>query len=268
MHRIDTPTAQVDKFGAGKNGFTRGNPQTGVPATALDDDYFDAVQEEIANAIESTGTDLKKSDRAQLLTAINAIVSGAGRDFLKKANNLSEIKDAGLAAVAAALANLSLSSGLFPIGMPFFWPSAQTPADLFTEMSGQVFLRWNGATFTASQYPKLALVIPSLTLTEARGEFPRIWDAGRGADIRRILLSIQSDAIRNLTGSVSNIQFKTNNLNTDGVLLAENMPGVTGNVTTGSEPVKIVKFDASIQVPTATENRPRNIAFNFLVRAK
>ncbi|EPB4306963.1 hypothetical protein ACROUY_004264, partial [Yersinia enterocolitica] len=22
MHRIDTPTAQVDKFGAGKNGFT------------------------------------------------------------------------------------------------------------------------------------------------------------------------------------------------------------------------------------------------------
>ncbi|CNH02446.1 putative bacteriophage tail fiber protein [Yersinia enterocolitica] len=111
-------------------------------------------------------------------------------------------------------------------------------------------------------------MIPSLTLTEARGEFPRIWDAGRGADIGRILLSIQSDAIRNLTGSVSNIQFKTNNLNTDGVLLAENMPGVTGNVTTGSEPVKIVKFDDSMQVPTATENRPRNIAFNFLVRAK
>lgn len=27
MHRIDTPTAQKDKFGAGKNGFTRGNPQ-------------------------------------------------------------------------------------------------------------------------------------------------------------------------------------------------------------------------------------------------
>ncbi|EOK6286159.1 hypothetical protein M8806_22220, partial [Escherichia coli] len=28
MHRIDTKTAQKDKFGAGKNGFTRGNPQT------------------------------------------------------------------------------------------------------------------------------------------------------------------------------------------------------------------------------------------------
>ncbi|CNG70558.1 putative bacteriophage tail fiber protein [Yersinia enterocolitica] len=205
---------------------------------------------------------------SETLAATPKAVKAVNDAALKIANNLSEIATAGQAAVAAALANLSLSSGLFPIGMPFFWPSTQTPADLFTEMSGQVFLRWNGATFTASQYPKLALVIPSLTLTEARGEFPRIWDAGRGADIGRVLLSIQSDAIRNLTGSVSNIQFKTNNLNTDGVLLAENMPGVTGNVTTGSEPVKIIKFDASMQVPTATENRPRNIAFNFLVRAK
>ena len=45
MHRIDTKTAQKDKFGAGKNGFTRGNPQTGTPATDLDDDYFDMLQD-------------------------------------------------------------------------------------------------------------------------------------------------------------------------------------------------------------------------------
>lgn len=45
MHRIDTPTAQVDKFGAGKNGFTAGNPQTGELPTALDQDFFDSVQE-------------------------------------------------------------------------------------------------------------------------------------------------------------------------------------------------------------------------------
>ncbi|EKQ2696034.1 phage tail protein, partial [Salmonella enterica] len=29
MHRIDTPTAQKDKFGHGKNGFTNGDPATG-----------------------------------------------------------------------------------------------------------------------------------------------------------------------------------------------------------------------------------------------
>ncbi|MFV8809980.1 hypothetical protein ACNSPD_07915 [Yersinia enterocolitica] len=102
MHRIDTPTAQVDKFGAGKNGFTRGNPQTGVPATALDDDYFDAVQEELAGVVEAAGITLKKTDRAQVLAALKKL-------FLQSGNNLSEIKTAGAAAVTAALANLGLS---------------------------------------------------------------------------------------------------------------------------------------------------------------
>ncbi len=146
MHRIDTPTAQVDKFGAGKNGFTRGNPQTGVPATALDDDYFDAVQEELAGVVEAAGFALNKANRAQLLTAIQKLVSEGipdlkdasldqkgivqlsnatnstsqilaatpkavsdlGNLLLKITNNLSEIKDAGPAAVAQTLLNLGL----------------------------------------------------------------------------------------------------------------------------------------------------------------
>ncbi|WP_261373257.1 phage tail protein [Yersinia mollaretii] len=138
MHRIDTPTAQVDKFGAGKNGFTRGNPQTGVPATALDDDYFDAIQEEIAKVIESTGVALKKSDRAQLLTAINVIISGAGGDFLKKANNLSEIFAAGPVAVAAALKNLTLTD--MGIGLPNMADIANFDWQNFAFTSGANYL--------------------------------------------------------------------------------------------------------------------------------
>lgn len=75
MHRIDTPSAQIDKFGVGKNGFTRGNPQTGVPATALDDDYFDAVQEELAGIVEAAGIILDKSNRAQVLEAIRYLIA-------------------------------------------------------------------------------------------------------------------------------------------------------------------------------------------------
>ncbi|WLS77201.1 carbohydrate kinase [Erwinia pyri] len=78
MHRIDTPTAQVDKFGAGKNGFTGGNPQTGELATALDADFFDSVQEEIAAVIEAAGLSLDKSSNKQLLAAIQKSV-GPGR---------------------------------------------------------------------------------------------------------------------------------------------------------------------------------------------
>ncbi|CNC79856.1 MULTISPECIES: hypothetical protein [Yersinia] len=110
MHRIDTPTAQVDKFGAGKNGFTRGNPQTGGPATALDDDYFDAVQEELAGLVEAAGITLKKTDRAQVLAAIKLLIgSETNTKYLKVASNLAEIKAAGVTAVSAALTNLGLS---------------------------------------------------------------------------------------------------------------------------------------------------------------
>lgn len=75
MHRIDTSTAQVDKFGSGKNGFTGGNPQTGELPTALDADFFDSVQEEIARVIESAGLALDKNNNSQLLAAIKALVS-------------------------------------------------------------------------------------------------------------------------------------------------------------------------------------------------
>ena len=75
MHRIDTPTAQKDKFGAGKNGFTRGNPQTGTPATDLDDDYCDSIQEELAGIVEASGVTLDKADRGQVLKALKVLFS-------------------------------------------------------------------------------------------------------------------------------------------------------------------------------------------------
>jgi hypothetical protein len=78
MHRIDTTTAQIDKFGLGKNGFTAGNPQTGELATDLDNDYFDSVQEEICGVIESAGIALNKLDRNQLVAAIK-LLTGSGR---------------------------------------------------------------------------------------------------------------------------------------------------------------------------------------------
>lgn len=92
MHRIDTPTAQIDKFGQGKNGFTNGDPSTGRRATDLNSDMWDAVQEEIATAIESTGIALDKTKHNQLYLAIQKAITDPG--FLKKANNLSDLEDA------------------------------------------------------------------------------------------------------------------------------------------------------------------------------
>lgn len=99
MHRIDTKTAQKDKFGAGKNGFTRGNPQTGTPATDLDDDYFDMLQEELCGVVEASGASLEKGRQDQLLTALRALL-------LSRKNPFGDIKSDGT--VKTALENLGL----------------------------------------------------------------------------------------------------------------------------------------------------------------
>ncbi|EIK0905216.1 hypothetical protein LHE13_002811 [Escherichia coli] len=99
MHRIDTKTAQKNKFGAGKNGFTRGNPQTGTPATDLDDDYFDMLQEELCSVVEASGASLEKGRHDQLLTALRALL-------LSRKNPFGDIKADGT--VKTALENLGL----------------------------------------------------------------------------------------------------------------------------------------------------------------
>ncbi|KKF69015.1 hypothetical protein [Citrobacter amalonaticus] len=101
MHRIDTATAQKDKFGAGKNGFTQGNPQTGTPATNLDDDYFDMIQEELCAVVEESGDVLDKAKHNQLLTALRSLL-------LSRLNPFGDIASDGPDAIATALANLHL----------------------------------------------------------------------------------------------------------------------------------------------------------------
>ncbi|WP_233628521.1 hypothetical protein [Citrobacter amalonaticus] len=168
---------------------------------------------------------------------------------------------------------LNLASGAPAIGVPFFWPSASLPNTVIPEWSNMVFMKFNGASFSATTYPHLALVFPSLVIPEARGEFLRTWDDGRGVDSGRDLLSAQGDAIRNITGSFGG----TTNNDTCSVL--GQGAGVFANGTSLVNPTNgsvigsatrpvTMTLDASRQVPTASENRSRNIAFNFLVRAK
>lgn len=161
---------------------------------------------------------------------------------------------------------VGLGAGAPAIGIPFFWPSAAMPNTVMTEWADMVFLKFNGATFSAATYPKLALVIPSLTLPDARGEFPRIWDDGRGVDAGRAIFSAQGDAIRNIVGSINALGAES------GAFYYSRTPS-TGSwvhwaADTATHDVITYGFDASRVVPTASENRPRNIAFNFLVRAK
>lgn len=162
----------------------------------------------------------------------------------------------------ALIANLRLGAGAPAIGIPFFWPSSEMPNTVMPEWSNMVFLKFNGATFSAATYPKLALVFPGLVLTESRGEFLRIWDDGRGVDAGRGLLSAQGHAYQSHSHRL---------LMSAGSAGSGNVIGIDGSLN-GTLTYNINQPGGgqiqAIENAGGTETRPRNIAFNFLVRAK
>ncbi|HIB9366647.1 TPA: phage tail protein [Escherichia coli] len=174
--------------------------------------------------------------------------------------------------VAGLLAYLGLGEGAaLPVGVPVPWPSATPPTG---------WLKCNGAAFSAEEYPELAKAYPTNKLPDLRGEFIRGWDDGRGVDSGRTILNSQGDAIRNITGTIgarheiSALYFFGNG---SGAFFG-NDEGMYDSVvikaeSTGKSSVSMTdrhiyaNLDVSRVVPTATENRPRNIAFNYIVRA-
>ncbi|HCL1714466.1 phage tail protein [Citrobacter freundii] len=178
----------------------------------------------------------------------DARITGA----MQKSQNGADIPD-----VEKFLQNLRLGAGAPPIGIPFFWPSTAMPNTVMDEWSDMVFLKWNGATFSATEYPKLARIIPGLKLNDVRGEFLRIWDDGRGVDNGRGLLSFQ--AATSFTQYAGNYDVGSGHAigNHDGVV--DYSPGFSRFPYPGPA------IGDGVNHVTV---RPRNIAFNFLVRAK
>ncbi|MEY6763494.1 phage tail protein [Kluyvera ascorbata] len=147
-----------------------------------------------------------------------------------------------------------------PVGFPLPWPQATAPDG---------WLKCNGAPFDKAKYPKLAVAYPSGNLPDLRGEFIRGWDDGRGIDTNRGMLTSQGDAIRNITAVLCDLSANSGVEGTAGAAYISWRWGSKTNITTGSTSwgQYNLTIDASRQVPTANENRPRNVAFNYIVRA-
>lgn len=164
-----------------------------------------------------------------------------------------------------ACMNLGLGEGsALPVGVPVPWSTATAPYG---------WLKCNGATFDKTKYPGLAVAYPSGKLPDLRGEFIRGLDDGRGVDSGRAILSVQGDAIRNITGSAAAVSWDgggiDNNWGAYGAFgrTIENNGTRVPNSKDGQMASYTLLFDASRVVNTASENRPRNIAFNYIVRA-
>ncbi|WP_053497675.1 hypothetical protein [Achromobacter xylosoxidans] len=75
MRRIATPTRHLNKFGPGRDGFANGDPIAGVPATDLQAEWFDALQEEVAAVAEFGGVALDPNSNVQLLQGIQRLIA-------------------------------------------------------------------------------------------------------------------------------------------------------------------------------------------------
>ncbi|HEA3164561.1 TPA: phage tail protein [Escherichia coli] len=164
--------------------------------------------------------------------------------------------------VAGLLAYLGLGEGsALPVGVPVPWPSATPPTG---------WVKCNGAAFSAEEYPELAKAYPTNILPDLRGEFIRGWDDGRGVDSSRTLLSWQKGSYLVQEANISPdsvVQFSVNDIallgwdktetNSD-ILRAKSIPTehIWNPVPVGAWGIQYLGYA-----------RPRNIAFNYIVRA-
>ncbi|MBD1229302.1 phage tail protein [Xenorhabdus griffiniae] len=169
--------------------------------------------------------------------------------------------------------NLGLAEGsVLPVGVPVPWPTENPP---------EGWLICNGDSFDKAKYPKLALAYPSGVLPDLRGEFIRGWDDSGKIDPNRSLLSHQNFAFQNhfhaLPTSNGDDGMEENGITTvfddnkadNFALDLENTQRPVGNNAGLWNGNYFRTYSSSVYggFSVANETRPRNIAFNYIVRA-
>jgi len=98
---------------------------------------------------------------------------------------------------------------------------------------------------------------------EGRGEFLRILDEGRGVDAGRVAGSWKADALQNIYGTVEKVQIAAGGTSTSGALSLSpwNEYGQYATSTALGQRVNNLNFSADGSARTATETRPRTIAY-------
>ena len=188
----------------------------------------------------------------------------------KSGKYLSMRNDGELRYDGKRLLNVDDLAGMIPSGAVMYFAGQTAPTG---------WLKANGAAVSRTTYAALFAAIgttygagdghSTFNLPDLRAEFVRGWDDGRGIDSGRAFGSAQSDAIRNIKGSIEALYSGyryTLYTKADGAFGTEFDDGVSATFSSSNgdsdhnNRKKRVVFDASRSVPTADENRPRNIA--------
>ena len=247
---------QVDGINRDRTGYApKASPAfTGVPTAPTANPNTNNTQIATTEFVKTAIAALVGSAPAALDT-LEELASALAGDANLKVTLLAEIGKKANATDFNALHDLF-------IGIPIPYPLSTVPTGC---------LAMNGQRFDTRRYPKLAQKYPSGTLPDMRGEFIRGLDNGRGIDAGRAVLSGQGDAIRNITGTLYGLlttATKTSEANqwVTGALSASLPQGSNASSAQGYR--FDATFDSSRVVPTANENRPRNIAYHYICLAE
>ncbi|NHB62091.1 phage tail protein [Photorhabdus sp. RW14-46] len=221
----------------------------------LDDGDIDKLTTQLNRALKQIATDGKvpnsrKINGKALTEDINLNASDVGAYTRTEVYTRSEVY------TRAEVDRLIKTTSEIPVGAPIPWPLPHPPIGYFT---------CNGSAFNKLQYPKLAEAYPDGRLPDLRGEFIRGWDDGRGVDAKRVILTSQEDAIQKITGTFTTIRAVV--INAAGAFSLGDSTH-RGNTLDGGDYGRVVNFDSSLVARAATETRPRNIAFNYIVKAE
>ncbi|MCL6405120.1 phage tail protein [Dickeya dadantii] len=162
------------------------------------------------------------------------------------------------------------------VGIPQPWPLAEAP---------EGWLKCNGQAFDATKYPQLAKLYPAGTLPDLRGEFIRGWDDEGNIDTGRELLSKQHAT--NLRTAM--LDYNGSDLNETKVYIgmaysdadsvkATFSPNEIAYAPNGTDIGKNNAVDNGVYAtsnyiifnsnkPNWISVRPRNVAFNYIVKA-
>ncbi|MDM3382802.1 tail fiber protein, partial [Citrobacter sp. Cb011] len=159
-----------------------------------------------------------------------------------------------------------------PVGVPVPWPLQNPP---------QGWLKYNGAPFDKNRFPILGAIYPGGVLPDLRGEFIRGWDDGRGVNAGRALLSTEADmnqSHRHLFESSMDggttwgnanpyIDFNSGNSvsHTPNNIFVQILRAQISGAGSGWEGIN--NTGVRNQTSGGNESRPRNVAFNYIVRA-
>ena len=233
---------------------TDGSSTGGISATQPRAAWYNAVTEEIRNAIAGGGITPDRFDNSQLAQAIAAqvqkaldAIATAKADLESRVSKL-ELTPSGM--VAAFARNTAPNANwLICDGRAV---SRTTYANLFAAI-GTTWGKGNGST--------------TFNLPDLRGVFLRGLDSGRGLDADRAFASYQEDAIRNITGKFSGGEltcYHNSECSGTGAFYVTGEAWYRGS-DDSSDSSAVFGFDASRVVPTASENRPKNVAVIYCI---